>query len=77
MGRAEGYIAVEPEARKECHREDQRKREDMGRDDHKAQVQKALGHDKVIDNEVPQRIKRRGSSTTDSIAENLKGDNPP
>jgi hypothetical protein len=68
MGRAKGDIAIEPKARKECYRKDNNQREYMWRDNHKAEVYKLLGNDKVIDNKVPQRIQRHINSTTSPIA---------
>lgn len=71
MGGAEGDIAIEPKAGKECYREDDNQREDMWRDDHKAQIYKLFGDNEVIDDKVPNGIECHIGSTTSPVAENL------
>ena len=67
----ECHISIKPKACEECYRKDKHKREDMWRDDHKAQVDKLLGDDKVVEDKVPNRIQGHIYRTTSPVAEDL------
>ena len=68
---AERHVAIEPKACKECYREDDNKRKDMRRDNHKAQIDKLFGNDKVVYQKVPNRIQGHIYRTTSPVAEDL------
>lgn len=65
------HIAIEPETREKCDRKDNNERGDVGRHNHHTQIDKALGYDKMVDNEIPHQIEHHITTPTSSVSENL------
>lgn len=65
------HITIEPETSKKGDRKDNNERGDVGRHNHHTQIDKALGYDKMVDNEIPHQIEHHITTPTSSVSENL------